>query len=56
MTESTRQLRDPVVQPDGSLLAQSVATPTSFKVRGRIESDKVVPVISVPGIMGAGNC
>jgi pimeloyl-ACP methyl ester carboxylesterase len=54
MTEPTRLLRDPVAQPDGSLVARSIATPERFNIRGRvyIGSRKVIPVIFVPGIMG----
>lgn len=54
MNEPTRLLRDPVVEPDGSLLVRSVTTPESFNIRGRayISSHKVIPVVFIPGIMG----
>jgi pimeloyl-ACP methyl ester carboxylesterase len=54
MTEPTRPLRDSIVQPDGSLLARSIATPTAFKIRGLayVDSRKVIPVVFVPGTMG----
>lgn len=54
MTEPTRPIRQPVVDTDGSLVAHTVATPKSFKVRARVTvgSRKVIPVIFVPGIMG----
>ena len=55
MSEPTRPLHQPRVESDGSLVAHSVATPTSFKVRARVTvgSRKVIPVIFVPGIMGS---
>lgn len=54
MPEPTRRLKDPIPQEDGSLLAHSVATPTSFTIRGAVYagSKKVIPVIFVPGTMG----
>jgi len=54
MTEKTRPLRDPIVAEDGSLVFRSVTTPVSFDIRGRVTigSNKVIPVIFVPGIMG----
>jgi hypothetical protein len=54
VTEPTRPIRQPVVDTDGSLVAHTVATPKSFKVRARVTvgSRKVIPVIFVPGIMG----
>ncbi|MGH8853095.1 MAG: esterase/lipase family protein [Telluria sp.] len=55
MSEPTRPIHQPRVEPDGSLVAHTVATPTSFKVRARVTvgSRKVIPVIFVPGIMGS---
>jgi len=55
MTEPTRPLRQPIVAPDGSLVAHSVATPKSFTTRALVTvgSRKVIPVIFVPGIMGS---
>jgi pimeloyl-ACP methyl ester carboxylesterase len=55
MTEPTRPIRQPTVDRDGSLVAHTVATPTSFKIRARVTvgSRKVIPVIFVPGIMGS---
>ncbi len=55
MTEPTRPIRQPSVAPDGSLVAHSVATPTTFTTRALVTvgSDKVIPVIFVPGIMGS---
>lgn len=55
MSEPTRPIHQPRVDPDGSLVAHTVATPTSFKVRARmtVGSRKVIPVIFVPGIMGS---
>lgn len=55
MSEPTRPIHQPRVDPDGSLVAHTVATPTSFKVRAKLTvgSRKVVPVIFVPGIMGS---
>jgi pimeloyl-ACP methyl ester carboxylesterase len=55
MKGPTRPLRDPTVQPDGTLVARTVATPRSFKVRGRVyvDSTKVIPVVFVPGTMGS---
>lgn len=55
MSEPTRPIHQPRVEADGSLVAHSVATPTSFKVRARVTvgSRKVIPVIVVPGIMGS---
>jgi pimeloyl-ACP methyl ester carboxylesterase len=55
MKEPTRPLRDPTVQPDGTLVARTVATPRSFKVRGQlyVDSRKVIPVVLVPGTMGS---
>ncbi|XYJ08712.1 esterase/lipase family protein [Telluria sp. B2] len=54
MSEPTRPIRQPTVDTDGSLLAHTVATPKSFKVRAKVTvgSRKVIPVIFVPGIMG----
>jgi pimeloyl-ACP methyl ester carboxylesterase len=54
MSEPTRPIRQPSVAPDGALVAHSVATPTAFTTRARVTvgSDKVIPVIFVPGIMG----
>ena len=55
MSEPTRPIHQPRVAADGSLVAHTVATPTSFKVRARgtVGSRKVIPVIFVPGIMGS---
>lgn len=55
MREPTRPIHQPRVDADGSLVAHTVATPTSFKVRARVTvgSRKVIPVIFVPGIMGS---
>ncbi|MDN4039897.1 triacylglycerol lipase [Massilia sp. YIM B02443] len=55
MKEPTRPIHQPTVEADGSLVAHTVATPTSFKVRARVTigSRKVIPVIFVPGIMGS---
>jgi pimeloyl-ACP methyl ester carboxylesterase len=55
MTEPTRPVRPPTVDRDGSLVAHTVATPKSFKVRAlvTVAPRKVIPVILVPGIMGS---
>lgn len=55
MKEPTRPIPQPTVERDGSLVAHTVATPTSFKVRARVTigSRKVIPVILIPGIMGS---
>jgi len=55
MSEPTRPIHQPRVERDGSLVAHTVATPKSFKVRARVSvgSRKVIPVIFVPGIMGS---
>jgi pimeloyl-ACP methyl ester carboxylesterase len=54
MSEPTRPLRHPVLQDDGSQVTRTVATPKSFNIRGRafVGSNKVVPVIFIPGTMG----
>lgn len=54
MSEPTRRIPQPTVDADGSLVAHTVASATSFKVRARVSigSRKVIPVIFVPGIMG----
>jgi pimeloyl-ACP methyl ester carboxylesterase len=54
MKEPTRPLRDPTIQPDGTVVARTVATPRSFKIRGQfyVDSTKVIPVVFVPGTMG----
>jgi pimeloyl-ACP methyl ester carboxylesterase len=54
MPEPTRRLKDPIPQEDGSVIAHTIATPRSFKIRGAVdvESNKVVPVIFIPGTMG----
>jgi hypothetical protein len=54
MNEPTRPIRQPGVARDGSLVAHSVATPTAFTTRALVTvgSNKVIPVIFVPGIMG----
>jgi pimeloyl-ACP methyl ester carboxylesterase len=54
MSEPTRPIRPPTVDRDGSLVAHTVATPKSFKVRAlvTVAPRKVIPVIFVPGIMG----
>jgi pimeloyl-ACP methyl ester carboxylesterase len=54
MTEKIRRIHDPTVEPDGSQVVHSVATPESFDIRAgtTIGSNKVIPVIFVPGIMG----
>jgi len=55
MSEPTRPIRQPVPDTDGSLVAHTVATPKSFKVRAKVTvgSRRVIPVIFVPGIMGS---
>ena len=55
MSEPTRPIRQPTVDTDGSLVAHSVATPKSFRMRAQVTvgSRKVIPVIFVPGIMGS---
>lgn len=55
MTEPTRPIRQPGVAPDGSLVARSVATPKAMTTRALVTvgSQKVIPVIFVPGIMGS---
>ncbi|MCC2959283.1 hypothetical protein LK540_02430 [Massilia sp. IC2-278] len=55
MSEPTRPIRQPTVDIDGSLVAHSVATPKSFRMRAKVTvgSHKVIPVIFVPGIMGS---
>ncbi|MFC0251776.1 esterase/lipase family protein [Massilia consociata] len=55
MSEPTRPIHQPTVDRDGSLVAHTVATPTSFKVRARVTvgSRKVIPVIFIPGVMGS---
>lgn len=54
MSEPTRPIRQPTPDTDGSLVAHTVATPKSFKVRAKVTvgSRRVIPVIFVPGIMG----
>lgn len=54
MSEPTRPIRQPTVDRDGSLVAHTVATPRSFKIRALmvVPPRKVIPVILVPGIMG----
>jgi pimeloyl-ACP methyl ester carboxylesterase len=54
MADPLRRLKDPVIHEDGSLHVRTVLTPTSFKTRGLVYkgSDKVVPLIFVPGTMG----
>lgn len=54
MTEPTRRLPDPTVDPDGKLVAKSALTPQAMTTRGAvaIPSTKVLPVVVVPGIMG----
>lgn len=54
MTEKIRRVKDPTVAPDGTLVVHTVATPESFDIRSAttIGSNKVIPVIFVPGIMG----
>jgi pimeloyl-ACP methyl ester carboxylesterase len=54
MTEKIRRIHDPTVEPDGSQVVHSIATPESFDMRAgtTIGSNKVIPVIFVPGIMG----
>jgi pimeloyl-ACP methyl ester carboxylesterase len=54
MADPLRRLKDPVIHEDGSLRAHTVLTPTSFKTRGLVYkgSNKVIPVIFVPGTMG----
>lgn len=54
MSEPTRPIRQPIPDTDGSLVAHTVATPKSFKVRAKVTigSRRVIPVIFVPGIMG----
>jgi pimeloyl-ACP methyl ester carboxylesterase len=54
MTDPLRRLKDPVINEDGSLHVRTVLTPTSFKTRGLVYkgSNKVVPVIFIPGTMG----
>lgn len=55
MSEPTRPIRQPSVAPDGSLVARSVATPKAMTTRALVTvgSQKVIPVIFVPGIMGS---
>jgi len=55
MSEPTRPIRQPTVAPDGSLVAHSVATPKAMTTRALVTvgSQKVIPVIFVPGIMGS---
>lgn len=55
MTEPTRKIPPPTIDKDGNLVAHTVATPKAFKVRALLEvpPDKVLPVIFIPGIMGA---
>jgi pimeloyl-ACP methyl ester carboxylesterase len=54
MADPLRRLKDPVIAEDGSLHVRTVLTPTSFKTRGLVYkgSNKVVPVIFIPGTMG----
>jgi pimeloyl-ACP methyl ester carboxylesterase len=54
MADPLRRLKDPVINEDGSLHVRTVLTPTSFKTRGLVYkgSNKVVPVIFIPGTMG----
>ncbi len=54
MPEPTRRLKDPIVDENGDLVVHSVTTPESFNVRGAalIGSNKVIPVIFIPGTMG----
>jgi len=54
MTDPLRRLKDPVINEDGSLSVRTVLTPSSFKTRGLVYkgSNKVVPVIFIPGTMG----
>jgi pimeloyl-ACP methyl ester carboxylesterase len=54
MADPLRRLKDPVINEDGSLHARTVLTPTSLKTRGLVYkgSNKVVPVIFIPGTMG----
>ncbi|QNA88345.1 alpha/beta hydrolase [Massilia sp. Dwa41.01b] len=55
MAEPIRRLPDPIVNADGKLEGKSILTPQSVKTRGAIAipSNKVIPVILVPGIMGS---
>jgi pimeloyl-ACP methyl ester carboxylesterase len=54
MSEPTRPIHQPTVDRDGSLVAHTVATPRSFKIRALmvVPPRRVIPVILVPGIMG----
>jgi pimeloyl-ACP methyl ester carboxylesterase len=54
MTDPLRRLKDPIINEDGSLHVHTVLTPTSLKTRGLVYkgSNKVVPVIFIPGTMG----
>lgn len=54
MADPLRRLKDPVINEDGSLHVRTVLTPTSLKTRGLVYkgSNKVVPVIFIPGTMG----
>ena len=54
MTDPLRRLKDPIINEDGSLNVRTLLTPTSFKTRGLVYkgSNKVVPVIFIPGTMG----
>ncbi|MGJ7913904.1 lipase family alpha/beta hydrolase [Massilia sp. LXY-6] len=54
MADPLRRLKDPVINEDGSLHVRTVLTPTSFRTRGLVYkgSNKVVPVIFIPGTMG----
>jgi pimeloyl-ACP methyl ester carboxylesterase len=55
MTEPFRRLPDPIVGDDGFLKGMSVLTPEAMTTIGgiAIPSNKVIPVIVVPGIMGS---
>ena len=55
MTEPLRPTPPPEVHPGGLLKTRIYLSPIPFQVRARVEvhSDKVIPIIFVPGIMGS---
>lgn len=55
MSDPTRPIPQPSVNPDGSLVARSVATPKALTTRALVTvgSRKVIPVLFIPGIMGS---
>jgi len=54
MAEQTRLLSNLTPLPDGGWEFSSITTPVTFTIRGLVllPSNKVIPVIVVPGIMG----